>query len=59
MEIWHGDEYNHRGERQLISYLDDYHQSKGYMVSFNFNKEKMQGVKRVVLEDKQILEVVV
>ena len=46
-------------EKQLAEYLDYYHLQKGYMVSFNFNKEKMQGVKRVVLEDKQILEVVV
>ena len=59
MKIWHGEEYNKRGEKQLAEYLDYYHLQKGYMVSFNFNKEKMQGVKRVVLEDKQILEVVV
>lgn len=40
MKIWHGEEYNNRGEKQLISYLDSYHQDKGYMISFNFNKNK-------------------
>lgn len=39
MKIWRGNEYNSRGERQLIGYLDDYHLTKGYMVSFNFSKK--------------------
>ena len=59
MKIWHGDEYNHRGERQLISYLDDYHQSKGYMVSFNFNKKKEIGVKKIIIDDKILIEATV
>ena len=40
LKIWHGNEYNRRGEQQLIGYLDDYHLTTGYMVSFNFNKKK-------------------
>ena len=42
-KIWHGNEYNMRGERQLVRYLDDYHTDKGYMISFNFNKKKKIG----------------
>lgn len=25
MKIWHGEEYNNRGEQQLAGYLNDYH----------------------------------
>lgn len=39
LKIWHGDEYNKRGEQQLIGYLEDYHVDKGYMLSFNFNRK--------------------
>lgn len=59
MKIWHGNEYNSRGEEQLIGYLDDYHQKKGYMISFNFNKNKCPGVKELVIGDKTIIEAVV
>lgn len=37
MKIWHGEEYNRRGELQLAEYLDDYGLDKGYLLSFNFN----------------------
>lgn len=43
MKIWHGTEYNNRGEEQLLDYLDYYHKDKGYMISFNFNKKKQIG----------------
>ncbi len=59
MKIWHGDEYNKRGEQQLIRYLDDYGKSKGYMLSFNFNKNKKIGVHEIVIGDKMLIEAVV
>lgn len=59
MKIWHGEEYNNRGEKQLVQYLDDYNQSKGYMVSFNFNKKKKTGVHEIVVGDKTLIEAVV
>lgn len=59
MKIWRGDEYNERGEKQLTEYLDYYHQSKGYMLSFNFNKKKEMGMKTVMIGDKTIVEAVV
>lgn len=37
MKIWCGNEYNERGEAQLVEYLDDFHRKKGYLPSFNFN----------------------
>lgn len=59
MKIWHGNEYNERGEQQLADYLNYFHQKKGYMISFNFNRKKETGVKTIVLGDKVIVEAVV
>lgn len=59
MKLWRGNEYNKRGEEQLSGCLDDYHLSKGYLLSFNFNKNKSVGVKTIIAGDKTILEAVV
>ena len=59
MKIWHSDEYNSRGEKQLVGYLDDYHQKKRYMVSFNFNKNKKISVYEIVVKDKILVEAIV
>lgn len=58
-KIWRGDEYNSRGERQLSGYLDDYGLSRGYMLSFNFNRKKQIGVHEIVVDGKSIIEAVV
>lgn len=59
LKIWHGNEYNERGENQLAGYLDYFHLTKGYMISFNFNKKKEMGVKEIMLGDRRIMEAVV
>ena len=59
MKIWHGDAYNKRGEEQLLDYLDYYHLDKGYMLSFNFNKKKEVGVKKIEIGGKLLVEAVV
>ena len=59
LKIWHGNEYNERGEEQLSGYLDYYHKDKGYLLSFNFNKNKEIGVKEIKLGNKTIVEAVV
>ena len=59
LKIWHGNEYNERGEAQLAEYLDYYRLDKGYMVSFNFNRKKEVGVKTITLGDKMIVEAMV
>lgn len=59
LKIWHGKSYHERGEEQLIEYLNYYHKNKGYMLSFNFNKNKKIGVKRVYLSEKVLIEAVV
>lgn len=59
MKIWRGREYNERGERQLTDYLDYFHQDKGYLLSFNFNKKKEIGMKTITLGGRTIVEAVV
>ena len=59
MKIWHGAEYNARGEQQLIGYLENYHVNKGYMLSFNFNQNKEVGLHTIQIGDKTIVEAIV
>ena len=59
MKIWRGNEYNTRGEDQLVGYLEDYHIEKGYMLSFNFNKKKQIGVFERIIGKKILVEAVV
>lgn len=59
LKIWHGDEYNTQGEKQLSEYLDYYHIDKGYLLSFNFNKNKQSGMHTVELNGRTIVEAVV
>lgn len=56
LKIWRGNEYN---ELQLADYLDYYHKDRGYMLSFNFNKNKKTGVNEVRVGNRTIVEVVV
>lgn len=59
LKIWHGDEYNTQGEKQLSEYLDYYHINKGYLLSFNFNKNKQSGMHTLELNGRTIVEAVV
>lgn len=59
LKIWHGEEYNRRGEEQLAGYLDAYHLDRGYMLSFCFNKKKDVGIREIRVRDKVLVEAVV
>lgn len=59
LKIWRGREYNERGEEQLADYLEYYHIQQGYMLSFNFNKNKKTGLKEITVGNKTIIEAVV
>ncbi|MDE6608300.1 MAG: ATP-binding protein, partial [Lachnospiraceae bacterium] len=59
LKIWRGNEYNQRGEKQLFEYLDYYGADSGYLLSFNFNKNKSTGIKEIIYCGKRIMEVVV
>ena len=59
LKIWRGDEYHKRGKKQLFEYLEYYKQEEGYLLSFNFNKNKKCGIQELELEGKRIFEIIV
>lgn len=56
LKIWRGERYNAVGEKQISEYLDYWNLNTGYMLSFNFNKNKQQGVHPVHVGDKLLYE---
>ncbi len=59
LKIWRGEEYNTEGEKQIAEYLNYYHLEKGYLLSFNFNKNKKSGMKTIQVYGKTVIEAVV
>ena len=59
LKIWRGQRYNAEGEKQIAEYLDYFGLTTGYMLSFNFNKNKETGVHEVRIGDKLLYEGVV
>jgi uncharacterized protein YxeA len=59
LKIWRGNAYNERGEEQLADYLDYFHLKKGYLLSYNFNKNKTVGLHELKVGDKTLVEAVV
>lgn len=51
--------FTEKGMEQLAAYLDDYHQEKGYLLSFNFNKSKQTGMRKWNCHGKEIMEIMV
>ena len=56
LKIWRGERYNAEGEKQICQYLDYFGLTTGYMLSFNINKEKETGVKRIQIGEKVLFE---
>ena len=48
-----------KGEKQISEYLDCFGLPTGYMLSFNFNKNKKTDMNQVHIGDKLLYEVVV
>ena len=59
LKIWRGNAYNERGEEQLSNYLEYFHLTRGYMLSFNFNMKKKPGMREARIDGKTIVEAVV
>lgn len=59
LKIWHGEKYNLGGENQLCGYLERMNIKKGYLVSFNFNRNKKSGLRNISVGDKIITEAIV
>ena len=56
LKIWRGPRYNEAGERQVAAYLDHFGLEVGYMLSFNFNRSKEPGMRRVAVGEKILWE---
>ena len=56
LKIWRGERYHAAGEKQISEYLDYFRLDTGYMLSFNFNKHKKQGVERIQIGNKILYE---
>ncbi|MDR3594828.1 GxxExxY protein [Clostridium sp.] len=59
MKIWRGLKYHEDGINQLCDYLDINDLSKGYLLVFNFNKNKEFKEERVNIQGKDIFQVYV
>lgn len=59
LKIWNGPKYHANGEKQIAEYLDYYGLKKGYMITFNFNKNKETGVKEIQYGDYTLVEATV
>ena len=56
LKIWRGKAYHEKGEVQLAEYLDSYHLDTGYMLIYNFNKTKNQGISHCTVKGKKLIE---
>ena len=59
MKIWRGKKYHEKGIKQLCDYLDIHDLDKGYLVIFNFNKEKEYKLEEINTDNKNIFSVFV
>lgn len=59
MKIWRGPKYHQEGIKQLCNYLDIHGLDNGYLLVFNFNKNKEFKENNLSIEDKDIFEVYV
>ena len=59
LKIWRGERDNEEGAKQIMEYLDYFDLTKGYMLSFNFNNNKVTGMHTVQIGGKILHEGVV
>ena len=59
LKIWRGEEYHQKGLKQLYDYLDIKDLDSGYLVIYNFNKNKEYKSEEVIINDKKIFIILV
>jgi len=59
LKIWRGGQYEQEGREQLCGYLEAQNLDKGYMVFYNFNKGKEYVKDSIMVEGKEIFEIIV
>ncbi|MBU0764070.1 MAG: AAA family ATPase, partial [Bacteroidetes bacterium] len=57
LKIWRGDEYHRKGLQQLSDYLDIYSLKKGYLLIYDFSKDKQYKEENIKFKDKVIFAV--
>ncbi|MDP4143005.1 MAG: AAA family ATPase, partial [Bacillota bacterium] len=59
LKRWNGEEYHKKGLMQLEEYLEQYNQSEGYLLIFDFRKENKEAGKteEITVNNKRIVEV--
>lgn len=59
LKIWNGEAYRIKGIEQLTQYMEEQGVSKGYLLTFNFNKNKKYTAEWINFINKEIFEVMV
>lgn len=59
LKIWHGESYENDALKQLAEYLKSKRENKGYLISFNFNKNKQYTKEWKKQDGKEIYAIVV
>ena len=54
LKIWRGEEYHQKGLKQLSDYLDNQELKVGYLLIYNFNKNKEYKNEKIMFEGKEI-----
>ncbi|MCP4406122.1 MAG: AAA family ATPase [bacterium] len=57
LKIWHGPKYHQEGLKQLSDYLDTYSLKEGYLLIYDFKKNKKYEQEQIAFKDKQIFAV--
>ena len=59
LKIWQGQKYHDKGIIQLDGYLDTFSIDRGYLIIYNFNKNKEYKTERIEVNKKNIFAVYV
>lgn len=59
LKIWNGESYRKKGIEQLTQYIEEQREKEGYLLTFNFNKNKKYTSEWITENNKKIFEVMV
>lgn len=59
LKIWNGEAYRIKGIEQLTQYIEEQGVEEGYLLTFNFNKNKKYTTEWINVNNKKIFEVMV
>ncbi len=57
LKRWYGEKAHQKGLRQLSDYLDMYSLKQGYLLIYDFNKDKKYKQEQITFQGKQIFAV--